>query len=39
MGSNGTKVIVVDADTYEMVGEIPDTQGVHRVRTCSGSDG
>ena len=29
--SHGTKVVVVDADMYETVGEIPDTQGVHGI--------
>jgi len=29
--SHGVKVVVVDADTYETVGEIPDTQGVHGI--------
>jgi len=29
--SHGMKVVVVDADTYETVGEIPDTQGVHGI--------
>ncbi len=29
--SRGTHVIVVDADTYQVVGDIPDTQGVHGI--------
>jgi DNA-binding beta-propeller fold protein YncE len=29
--SHGTKVIVLDADTFTVVGEIPDTQGVHGI--------
>jgi len=29
--SHGTHVMVVDADTYEVVGDIPDTQGVHGI--------
>jgi DNA-binding beta-propeller fold protein YncE len=29
--SRGTKVLVIDADTYAPVGEIPDTQGVHGI--------
>lgn len=29
--SRGTHVAVVNADTYEVVGDIPDTQGVHGV--------
>lgn len=29
--SHGTHVIVVDADTYAVVGDIPDTQGVHGI--------
>ncbi len=27
--SHGTKVVVLDADSFAAVGEIPDTQGVH----------
>lgn len=29
--SRGTHVIVVDADSYKVVGDIPDTQGVHGI--------
>ncbi len=29
--SRGTHVMVVDADTYALVGDIPDTQGVHGI--------
>jgi YVTN family beta-propeller protein len=29
--SHGTHVMVVDADTYAVVGDIPDTQGVHGI--------
>jgi DNA-binding beta-propeller fold protein YncE len=29
--SHGTHVMVLDADTYQTVGDIPDTQGVHGV--------
>ena len=29
--SRGSHVMVVDADTYEVVGDIPDTQGVHGI--------
>ena len=29
--SRGTHVMVVDADTYAVVGDIPDTQGVHGI--------
>ncbi len=29
--SRATHVMVVDADTYEVVGDIPDTQGVHGI--------
>lgn len=29
--SHGTKVVVVDADSFAVVGEIPDTQGVHGI--------
>src|SRR6266403_2024647 len=43
--SRGTHTMVLDADTYAVVGDIPDTQGVHgiavasdlgRVFTCNG---
>ena len=34
--SRGTHVVVMDADTYEVVGDIPDTQGVHGVAVASG---
>jgi len=33
--SRGTHVIVLDADTYAVVGDIPDTQGVHGVAIAS----
>lgn len=29
--SRGTHVVVLDADTYAIVGDIPDTQGVHGI--------
>ena len=29
--SRGTHVMVLDADTYKVVGDIPDTQGVHGI--------
>ena len=29
--SHGTKVLVLDADSFNVVGEIPDTQGVHGI--------
>jgi DNA-binding beta-propeller fold protein YncE len=29
--SHATHVVVLDADTYEVVGDIPDTQGVHGI--------
>lgn len=29
--SRGTHVVVLDADTYAVVGDIPDTQGVHGI--------
>lgn len=29
--SHGTKVLVFDADSFSVVGEIPDTQGVHGI--------
>ncbi|MGH9435924.1 MAG: YncE family protein, partial [Terriglobia bacterium] len=29
--SHGTHVVVVDADTFKVVGNIPDTQGVHGI--------
>jgi outer membrane protein assembly factor BamB len=29
--SRGTHVVVLDADSYEIVGDIPDTQGVHGI--------
>src|SRR2546421_8023795 len=34
--SRGTHVVVVDADTYAVVGDIPDTQGVHGIAIASG---
>ncbi len=33
--SRGTHVVVVDADTYAVVGDIPDTQGVHGIAISS----
>jgi len=33
--SRGTHVIVLDADTYAVVGDIPDTQGVHGIAIAS----
>src|ERR1700693_5071518 len=33
--SRGAHVMVVDADTYAMVGDIPDTQGVHGIAIAS----
>jgi hypothetical protein len=33
--SRGTHTMVVDADTYAVVGDIPDTQGVHGVAIAS----
>jgi hypothetical protein len=33
--SRGTHVVVVDADTYAVVGDIPDTQGVHGIAVAS----
>jgi len=33
--SRGTHVVVVDADTYAIVGDIPDTQGVHGIAVAS----
>jgi len=33
--SRGTHVMVLDADTYAVVGDIPDTQGVHGVAVAS----
>jgi len=29
--SHGTRVVVLDADSYAVVGDIPDTQGVHGI--------
>ena len=29
--SHATKVVVLDADTFGVVGEIPDTQGIHEI--------
>jgi DNA-binding beta-propeller fold protein YncE len=34
--SHGTKVVVLDADSFTVVGEIPDTQGVHGIAVASG---
>ncbi len=33
--SHGTHVVVLDADTQAMVGDIPDTQGVHGIAIAS----
>src|SRR5882757_1411685 len=33
--SRGTHTMVVDADTYAVVGDIPDTQGVHGIAVAS----
>ena len=33
--SHGTQVVVLDADSYEVVGSIPDTQGVHGIAIAS----
>ena len=33
--SHGTQVVVLDADTYAVVGSIPDTQGVHGIAIAS----
>lgn len=33
--SRGTHVMVLNADTYAMVGDIPDTQGVHGIALAS----
>src|SRR5690349_10594348 len=33
--SRGTHTIVLDADTYAVVGDIPDTQGVHGIAIAS----
>jgi hypothetical protein len=33
--SHGTKVVVVDADSFAVVGEIPDTDGVHGIAIAS----
>jgi hypothetical protein len=33
--SRGTHVVVLDADSYEVVGDIPDTQGVHGIAVAS----
>src|SRR5438445_6319004 len=33
--SRGTHVVVVDADTYAVVGDIPDTPGVHGIAVAS----
>jgi DNA-binding beta-propeller fold protein YncE len=33
--SRGTHVMVVDADSYAVVGDIPDTQGVHGIAIAS----
>src|SRR5437868_11035266 len=36
--SRGTHTIVLDADTYAVVGDIPDTQGVHGIAVASDLD-
>lgn len=33
--SHGTRVVVLDADSFSVVGEIPDTQGVHGIAIAS----
>jgi DNA-binding beta-propeller fold protein YncE len=33
--SHGTHVMVLDADTYKVVGDIPDTEGVHGIAIAS----
>jgi DNA-binding beta-propeller fold protein YncE len=33
--SHGTKVLVLDADSFAVIGEIPDTQGVHGIALAS----
>src|SRR5260370_18689570 len=33
--SRGTHVMVLDADTYAIVGDIPDTHGVHGIAIAS----
>src|SRR5437763_14968548 len=33
--SRGTHVVVLDADTYAVVGDIPDTQGVHGIAVAN----
>ena len=33
--SHSTQVVVLDADSYEVVGNIPDTQGVHGIAVAS----
>jgi DNA-binding beta-propeller fold protein YncE len=33
--SHGTKALVLDADSFAVVGEIPDTQGVHGIAIAS----
>ena len=33
--SRGTRVMVIDADTLKLVGEIPDTAGVHGIAIAS----
>ena len=35
--SRGTHVVVLDADTYEVAGDIPDTQGVHGIAIAPNS--
>jgi len=35
--SHGTHVVVLDADTQAVVGDIPDTQGVHGIAIASGA--
>jgi len=33
--SHGTKVVVLDADSFAVVGEVPDTMGVHGIAVAS----
>jgi len=37
--SRGTKVVVVDVDSGKVVGEIPDTPGVHGIALAAGGNG
>ena len=36
--SHGTHTVVMDADTYAVVGDIPDTQGVHGIAVASAAE-